>query len=87
MVPARLNGFARVNPLMIAPRADAEVRGELFFLQAADYAVTMRDCDILEGIPAGRTRGTIYSRVRVNVETSDETLTAWAYVQSGDETA
>lgn len=79
-IPALLRGFARIEPLMIARRPDAEVAGELFFLPADRYASILRDCDDLEGIPLGLLAGPCYRRLKVQVETAEGPVTAWAYV-------
>lgn len=80
MRPARLHGFARAEPLMIRPRADGSVSGELYFIRPDVYEATLRDCDELEGIPPGRTVGRDYCRLQVTVETPEGPVVAWAYV-------
>lgn len=80
MVPARLPGFERVAPLMIARRPGSVVEGELYFLRPETYLEVMRQCDALEGIASGETAGEDYRRVRVDVETDEGIVKAWAYV-------
>ncbi len=81
MQPAVLPGYARVAPLMIAPRADAEVIGEVYFLTEARYDKTLAGCDELEEIPPGTLIGHEYERRQVQIVTPDGPLEAWAYVR------
>lgn len=81
-LPARLTGFTRVRPLMIAPAENGVVLGELYFLRLEDYQRTLAECDALEGIPPGRTEGDVYRRIAVNVETAEGRFRAWAYVEA-----
>lgn len=87
MLPARLCGYEKLAPLMIAPRAGGVVRGELYFFRSNEYATALRRCDRLEGIPAGRTAGPEYRRIRVTVETAEGAFAAWAYVHPDSSTA
>lgn len=80
MLPARLRGFGRLNPLMIVRREGDVVDGEVCFVQAAVWDATMRGCDELESIPPGKSAGSEYRRIKVLVETSEGPLVAWAYV-------
>lgn len=80
VLPARLPGFERVAPLMIARKAGAAVDGELFFLRPETYGDVMRRCDWLEGIEPGESAGPEYRRLMVTVETDEGTISAWAYV-------
>ena len=79
--PARLPGFARVEPLMIARQADSAVDGELYFLTPATYARTLQGCDDLEELPASQLIGHEYRRVPVRVQTETGDVTAWAYTR------
>lgn len=81
MLPATLSGFQRIHPLMIVPSPGGAVDGELYFLRRESYTATLRHCDSLEGIPPGRTAGDEYRRIRVEVQTPEGPVTAWAYVQ------
>lgn len=80
ILPARLIGFERFRPLMIRRKAGHFVRGELFFIRPELYAETLQRCDLLEGIPPGKTTGWEYQRVCVPVATAIGTVQAWAYV-------
>jgi gamma-glutamylcyclotransferase (GGCT)/AIG2-like uncharacterized protein YtfP len=80
-LPARLFGFDRVGPLMIARNEAGCVLGELFFLPADLYTQIMADCDELEMLPPGETRGEWYERIIVTVSTSEGKFEAWAYVR------
>ncbi len=53
MQPAKLFGFRRVEPLMIARETGSVVEGELFDLAPTTYARTLQGCDHLEEIPIG----------------------------------
>lgn len=79
-LPATLNGFRRSEPLMIVEASGGQVDGELYFIRAETYASTLRACDDLEGIPAGKTVGPEYRRIEVTVETPEGSFRAWAYV-------
>lgn len=79
-LPAVLHGFARIHPLMIVRRPDAEVDGELYFIRTDIYEATLRHCDDLEEIPPGRLAGPEYRRMQVDVETEEGAYRAWAYV-------
>lgn len=81
MMPGLLNGYERLHELMIAPKADGTVDGELFFLSREIYDETLAGCDELEEIPPGQLIGHEYERKVVSVETSEGTYQAWAYVQ------
>jgi gamma-glutamylcyclotransferase (GGCT)/AIG2-like uncharacterized protein YtfP len=80
MTPARLPGFGKRHPLMIVRRAGDAVEGEACFVRPDAWDRTIRACDDLEGIPPGTARGPEYRRIKVQVETSDGPLVAWAYV-------
>ncbi|MCX7395355.1 MAG: gamma-glutamylcyclotransferase [Planctomycetales bacterium] len=82
MLPANLAGYARIEPLMIAPRPAGLVDGELYFLRVDEYDATLAGCDRLEGIPPGTLSGREYERKRVVVATSAGLYDAWAYVQT-----
>jgi len=79
--PAVLRDYARLHELMIAPQPGGEVDGELFVLTPDEYDTTMAGCDELEEIPPGQLIGTEYERKRVQVETAEGSVTAWAYVR------
>ena len=81
MLPANLHGYARIQPLMIAPLPGGLVDGELYFLGQDEYDSTLAGCDELEEIPPGELVGWEYQRKRVVVETSEGLCDAWAYVQ------
>ena len=81
MVPARLPGFARVEPLMIARKVDSVVDGELYFLTPATAARTLQGCDELEELPIGQLIGQEYRRVPVKTQTDNGDVIAWAYVR------
>lgn len=81
LVPARLPGYAIVAPLMMDRSEPDSVPGELFFLRPGTYDAAIADCDDLEGIPPGHTRGTCYERRRVCVLTDAGPHDAWAYVR------
>ena len=85
MVPARLPGFARVEPLMIARQADSVVEGELYFLTPAIAVRTLQGCDELEELPVDQLIGREYRRVPVKTQTDDGDVIAWAYVRSDNE--
>ena len=87
MVPARLPGFARVEPLMIARKVDSVVDGELYFLTPATAARTLQGCDELEELPIGQLIGQEYRRVPVKTQTDNGDVIAWAYVRSDVEPA
>ena len=76
---ARLLGFARVEPLMIARQPDSAVDGELFFLTDATYSATLRECDRLEELTPGSLIGHEYRRIAVRVQTESGEFIAWAY--------
>jgi len=82
VLKARLPGYARTEPLMIAEKEDGLVFGELYFLRDEQYAETIRACDSLEGIAAGRIAGPEYRRVRVTVNTNGGKHDAWVYVDA-----
>ena len=79
VLAARLLGFARVAPLMIARQTGSAVDGELFFLTAAAYSATLRECDSLEELPHGGLIGHEYRRIAVRVQTDSGEFIAWAY--------
>lgn len=81
MIAANLSGYERLHPLMIARKDGGVVDGELFFLRLDRYDATLTGCDFLEEIPPGTLVGHEYQRKRVQVETSEGTFVAWAYVQ------
>jgi len=75
-----LRNFVRTHPLMIEEHRDGIVEGEVYFLHAETYVQTLRNCDDLEGIPAGTTVGEYYKRIEVTVESTKGNHAAWAYV-------
>ncbi|MBC7815576.1 MAG: gamma-glutamylcyclotransferase [Planctomycetaceae bacterium] len=79
VITARLHGFARVEPLMIARQTGSAVDGELFFLTAATYSATLRECDSLEELPRSGLIGHEYRRIAVRVQTDSGEFIAWAY--------
>lgn len=79
VLSARLLGFTRVAPLMIAREADSLVDGELFFLTPMTYEATLSGCDRLEELPIGGLIGHEYRRIVVRVQTDSEEFIAWAY--------
>lgn len=81
VLPARLPGYARLHPLMIAPREDGQVDGELYFINPEVYAATLAGCDELEELNPGQMVGRDYQRKLVTVLTEDGPFPAWAYVQ------
>lgn len=81
VIPALLRGYQRLDELMIAPRPDGVVDGELYFLTQEIYHATLAGCDVLEEIPAGQLIGHEYQRKIVSVQTAEGTIQAWAYVQ------
>jgi gamma-glutamylcyclotransferase (GGCT)/AIG2-like uncharacterized protein YtfP len=66
---------------MIVPQPGGVVDGELLFLTPETYDATLAACDELEEIPPGQLVGADYERKQVVVETAEDQLTAWAYVQ------
>lgn len=81
VLPARLLGFARVEPLMIAREVDSAVDGELYFLTTATYEATLFGCDRLEELPTSELVGHEYRRIAVRVQTESGEVIAWAYVR------
>jgi gamma-glutamylcyclotransferase (GGCT)/AIG2-like uncharacterized protein YtfP len=81
VLAARLPDFARVAELSIDRRLGAEVPGELFFLNPARYAITLRDCDRLEELPPRQLIGLDYRRLPVRVQTTAGDFVAWAYTR------
>lgn len=79
VLPARLLGFVRVAPLMIARDAESTVDGELFFLTPASYEATLSGCDRLEELPTDGLIGHEYRRIAVRVQTDSAEFIAWAY--------
>lgn len=79
VLPARLLGFARIAPLMIARDANSAVDGELFFLTPATYETTLHGCDRLEELPEDGLIGHEYRRITVRVQTESGEVIAWAY--------
>lgn len=79
VLPARLLGFARIAPLLIAREADSVVDGELFFLTPATYEATLHGCDRLEELPINSLIGHEYRRVAVRTQTDNGEVIAWAY--------
>ena len=78
---AKLPGYRKFQPLMIEPAEGTFVPGELFTIKEHLYEETLRGCDSLEGIPAGRTKGPYYDRIAVEVALETGTARAWAYVK------
>lgn len=85
VLPARLLGFARVDPLMIARETDSVVDGELFFLTAATYKSTLHGCDRLEELPTNGLIGQEYRRIAVRVQIGSGEVIAWAYARPDTE--
>jgi gamma-glutamylcyclotransferase (GGCT)/AIG2-like uncharacterized protein YtfP len=83
MLPARLPGFGKIDPLMIVRRSEDVVVGELYDVRPDAWTRTIAGCDALEGIPPGRSAGPSYRRVRVRVTTSEGEHEAWAYAHAG----
>jgi gamma-glutamylcyclotransferase (GGCT)/AIG2-like uncharacterized protein YtfP len=81
VLSARLLGFARVAPLMIARDTDSVVDGELFFLAPATYEATLSGCDRLEELPIDDLVGHEYRRIAVHVQTDSGEFIAWAYAR------
>lgn len=81
VLAARLPGFVRVDPLMIARDESSAVDGELFFLTDATFSATLCACDRLEEIPPGRLIGHEYRRIAVRVQTDSGEFIAWAYTR------
>lgn len=81
VITARLHGFARVEPLMIARQPGSVVDGELFFLTSTTYSATLRGCDHLEELPPGGLIGHEYRRIAVRVQTDLGDFVAWAYAR------
>ncbi len=81
VLPARLFGFARVAPLMIAREADSVVDGELYFLTPTIYETTLFGCDRLEELPSDGLIGHEYCRIAVRLQTELGEITAWAYAR------
>lgn len=86
VLTARLFGFAKIAPLMIARDAKSVVEGEVFFLKPATYEVTLGGCDQLEEIPSGGLIGHEYRRIAVCVQTESGEVIAWAYARPDSET-
>ncbi len=86
-LPATLRDFQRTTAAHGFPgivRSPGEhVVGELFFIRPAEFAETLRGCDLLEDILPGTLSGAYYQRAQVIVETGDGRFTAWAYVDPG----
>lgn len=82
MYRAKLPGYAKVAPLMIAPREGSHVAGEVYLIRPDLYRRVLLECDRLEGIPLGRTRGSEYTRVVETVETPLGEMECWVYVSS-----
>ena len=76
---ARLLGFARIAPLMIARDLNSVVDGELFWLTAENYEATLAGCDRLEELPVNGLIGDEYRRIAVRVQTESGEVVAWAY--------
>lgn len=85
VTPAKLLGFSRVEPLMIARQKESEVVGELFQLSVDRYSQTLLHCDELEEIPLGELIGSEYRRIAVRVTTDSDSQVAWAYVRPDTE--
>ncbi len=82
VLPAELTGYARIAPIMIAPRSGESVVGELYMLKPDEYAATMAGCDELEELHPGQMTGRDYQRKQVTIATAEGTVEAWAYVQA-----
>lgn len=82
VLPARLAGFGKIDPLMIVRRPDDVVVGELYDVRSDAWGRTIAGCDALEGIPAGKSAGPSYRRIRVRVTTSEGEHDAWAYAHA-----
>jgi gamma-glutamylcyclotransferase (GGCT)/AIG2-like uncharacterized protein YtfP len=83
-LPATLRDFKRTTaahgfPQVVRSPGD-HVAGELFFIRPADFAETLRRCDVLEDIPPGQLVGAYYQRAQVVVQTAAGSVTAWAYI-------
>ncbi len=85
VLPARLPGFSRVAPLMIAREANSVVDGELYFLSPATYENTLSGCDGLEELPTDGLIGHEYRRFAVRVQTDSGEVIAWAYARPDTE--
>ena len=85
VLAARLLGFARVEPLMIARQSGSAVDGELFFLTDATYSATLRECDRLEELTPGSLIGHEYRRIAVRAQTGSGEFIAWAYARPDTE--
>jgi gamma-glutamylcyclotransferase (GGCT)/AIG2-like uncharacterized protein YtfP len=81
VVPAWLDGYVRLHPLMIAEQAGGVVDGELFTLDPQTYDEALAGCDDLEGLKDGQLIGADYERRQVTVRTAQGLVRAWAYVQ------
>ncbi|MBM3970045.1 MAG: gamma-glutamylcyclotransferase [Planctomycetes bacterium] len=81
VLPARLPGFSRVAPLMIAREANSVVDGELYFLSPATYAATLSGCDQLEELASNSLIGHEYHRIAVRAVAESVEFIAWAYVR------
>jgi gamma-glutamylcyclotransferase (GGCT)/AIG2-like uncharacterized protein YtfP len=83
-LPATLRNFKQTTAAhgfpQVAPSPGDQVTGELFFIRPADFAETMRRCDVLEDIPPGQLVGTYYQRAQVVVQTAEGDFAAWAYI-------
>lgn len=82
ILPAKLVGFERFQPLMIRRKRGETVRGQVMFIRPDVYEETMRRCDLLEEIPPGQTAGWLYKRAVVKITTGAGPVNAWAYVQA-----
>ena len=83
-LPATLHDFKRTTAAhgfpQVTPSPGDQVAGELFFIRPAKFAETLRRCDILEDIPAGKLVGPYYQRAQVIVDTAMGSVAAWAYI-------
>jgi len=79
-IPATLHDFLRVHPMMIVPKRERRVNGELYFLHSDTYRRAMADCDELEEVSPTTWVGRDYRRLRVRVATEEGEYAAWAYV-------
>jgi gamma-glutamylcyclotransferase (GGCT)/AIG2-like uncharacterized protein YtfP len=80
VLSSQLRDFARTHPLMIEEQTGGIVEGEVYFLREETYAQTLRQCDDLEGIPAGTTVGEYYKRIQLIVNSTAGSHIVWAYV-------
>jgi len=83
-LPATLVDFRRSTAAHgfpnVIPSPGDHVAGELFFIGENVFEETLRQCDILEDLPAGQLVGRYYQRAQVVVQTTEGNFTAWAYI-------